>query len=527
MGFSPEIRRNELVASARHCCVCHRYKGVKVEVHHIIPKDKGGTDDQENAITLCFDCHCDAGHYNERHPKGSKLSYDELRKAKVAWHENVRRNCIEPYDTEDNILCKYFLVKDYTKIRDICRNKLDDFSLPYPLSFNTTVTNFQKEITGHEKSRGLRIFGKDYDNVEQFLSEYPDAVKLRGGGRPFEWCEYTRDPSEEDIAEYLGELDYLTYLLHKNEVPIKNIVKPLFYYQEDGCGGIEHHTFFYIREIWGLYLALTNLNKKPIRICNLDAFYNNTESLSYRGFDTFYGCDETLIETPKAFIESKQTVVIPLATILPGFDRKSPIEKSARYFGIGEREIVHADYSALIEDCYLIGPSIAPLSVEINIQGNRMKQEFHKFDLTNLYSIDEHLMVGSCPHIFYKFEEEFEYKYIGELFTEGPGKLTKTSFVVPEKVNEVVIAELEMEETSICNLQINNEDLVRNVKILNDQYLRIKVARGDNVKIIGSYQLLNRDQKNIDKFVYHYNRIPTFIRNIKRKDQINRYGLIN
>ncbi len=77
MAFKKEVKINALVSAARHCCVCHRYKGVKVEVHHILPVAKGGADDAENAIALCFDCHADAGHYNNKHPRGTKFSPEE------------------------------------------------------------------------------------------------------------------------------------------------------------------------------------------------------------------------------------------------------------------------------------------------------------------------------------------------------------------------------------------------------------------------------------------------------------------
>ncbi len=80
--FSKEIKKEVLTKSARHCCVCHRYKGVKVEVHHMILQSDGGTDDIENAIALCFDCHADAGHYNKQHPRGTKFTPSELRKAR-------------------------------------------------------------------------------------------------------------------------------------------------------------------------------------------------------------------------------------------------------------------------------------------------------------------------------------------------------------------------------------------------------------------------------------------------------------
>jgi hypothetical protein len=95
MAFSKTIREDILVASARHCCVCHKYRGLKIEVHHIIPIEQGGDDTYDNAIALCFDCHSDAGHYHAKHPKGIKLSPTELKKHKDAWFKIVKENKIK------------------------------------------------------------------------------------------------------------------------------------------------------------------------------------------------------------------------------------------------------------------------------------------------------------------------------------------------------------------------------------------------------------------------------------------------
>ncbi|SDL88760.1 HNH endonuclease [Kriegella aquimaris] len=71
-----------------------------MEIHHIHPKEKGGEDTFENAIPLCFDCHCDAGHYNPKHPKGLKFSPEELRKHKTRWFQKVQDNNIQPPKVE-------------------------------------------------------------------------------------------------------------------------------------------------------------------------------------------------------------------------------------------------------------------------------------------------------------------------------------------------------------------------------------------------------------------------------------------
>ncbi len=95
LSFSKEIREEIFVKSARHCCVCHKPAGLNMEIHHIKPKKQGGDDSFENAIALCFDCHSDAGHYFAGHPKGSKLSPEELRKHKESWFAQVEKYGIE------------------------------------------------------------------------------------------------------------------------------------------------------------------------------------------------------------------------------------------------------------------------------------------------------------------------------------------------------------------------------------------------------------------------------------------------
>lgn len=81
MGFPSKIKQEALRLSARHCSVFHRYKGIKMEVHHLIQEADGGPNTLENAIPLCFDRHSGAGHFNNRHPKGSKFSIPELPRA--------------------------------------------------------------------------------------------------------------------------------------------------------------------------------------------------------------------------------------------------------------------------------------------------------------------------------------------------------------------------------------------------------------------------------------------------------------
>ena len=92
MPFTPPVAAEALVASGRHCCLCHRFCGVKIELHHITPESEGGSDELDNCIPLCFDCHAEVGHYNSKHPRGRKFSPTELRLHRDRWFERVASN---------------------------------------------------------------------------------------------------------------------------------------------------------------------------------------------------------------------------------------------------------------------------------------------------------------------------------------------------------------------------------------------------------------------------------------------------
>lgn len=58
-----------------------------MELDHIQPKADGGTDDIDNAIPLCFECHAEIHAYNPKHPRGRKVRPSELRLHKEQWLE--------------------------------------------------------------------------------------------------------------------------------------------------------------------------------------------------------------------------------------------------------------------------------------------------------------------------------------------------------------------------------------------------------------------------------------------------------
>lgn len=79
MGFPQNVADEVLVKCGRHCCLCGKYAGLKIELHHIKQAADGGEDTADNCIPLCLDCHAEVGSYNTRHPKGRKFTEKELK----------------------------------------------------------------------------------------------------------------------------------------------------------------------------------------------------------------------------------------------------------------------------------------------------------------------------------------------------------------------------------------------------------------------------------------------------------------
>lgn len=97
MPFPRNVRDEALVKSHRRCCVCHEFGGRSVNVHHIVQEADGGSNTIENAICLCLRCHAEAGHFNPRHPMGTKYSPNELRAHRDQWWQHCLNHPEEPF----------------------------------------------------------------------------------------------------------------------------------------------------------------------------------------------------------------------------------------------------------------------------------------------------------------------------------------------------------------------------------------------------------------------------------------------
>ena len=95
MAFPKKIKDEALANSGRRCCLCNKFKGIKVEVHHIVPfhVDPSKELQPTNFITLCqsksHNDHLIFGHLLDFHAQNAKVLTDaknyrgELAKRKI------------------------------------------------------------------------------------------------------------------------------------------------------------------------------------------------------------------------------------------------------------------------------------------------------------------------------------------------------------------------------------------------------------------------------------------------------------
>jgi hypothetical protein len=114
--FSKQVEDSVLMKCRRHCCVCFKQCGTKIEIHHI-----NGNDDnsEENAVPVCFDCHAEIMSYNSNHPKGRKFTPTELKKLKEGIFSRVATQ-LQNHTKAKN--------EEYITIPDSSKNSIDIYS---------------------------------------------------------------------------------------------------------------------------------------------------------------------------------------------------------------------------------------------------------------------------------------------------------------------------------------------------------------------------------------------------------------
>lgn len=521
MSFSPTVRTQALVAAARHCCVCHRYKGVKIEVHHIEQEADGGANTLDNAIALCFDCHTDAGHYNIHHPKGSKFSPEELRLARDTWHGLVRSNNIqEPIDGTDELHIQYLICRDSLLSQEIIHGDLREIPATSALLFeNGILDSFKTLFKLHDELyQDIHSWGGSFPDADAYLKHYPDAVPTDRYDSNDPYFDTTRIPDVSELGALSKKGSLISNLLN-NGLTVRDFLKAVAYAAY--CGGHDgehiYNEALIFRQLWPVFLHISNKSQSPVQLQELKGKHSGTVTQA-RFFASLDNQSQPYSRPlPAVSLLPGQTVLIPVMLTLAPLknlnDTSTPIASNTALDSTVTLLLnnLHSGQDQFI----VLGTYLLPEEIAYQTGTVKKSSGIHALDLTRTYTLNRDWQIGSCPHLF--FEDEHGLRYVRELFSRLPNETSTEVIHIPDGVTKLIIAELEDEETIIEEIQINGISVRSKCILRTNDTLSHDVKQGDAIVITGRYITSNLKPAPFG-IQYRNTLIGRFLRMYKEKE---------
>ena len=165
MPFSEDIKIKALVSCGRKCCICHKFCGNNMEIHHIKAKADGGDDSFGNAIPLCFDCHAEVRQYDPRHPKGIKFSEKELILHRDNWYKKIKQENQQDNDKVSKEPVKMHHEQNYQHI------------MLHKANMDFLIEPYERVMTAYNLSENL----KELDDAGFWVFVGKENRKVTGG----------------------------------------------------------------------------------------------------------------------------------------------------------------------------------------------------------------------------------------------------------------------------------------------------------------------------------------------------------
>lgn len=493
--------------------MCRRFKGVGVQVHHIIPEADGGRNILDNAIVLCLDCHTAAGHYNPRHPIGTKFSPDELRKHRDEWHERVRTAGIESLEPEfEGCYTRHLLCVD-TKAANECLDCQKD-ELPFRVDslYNSPAAGFMRWVIADEgyPDGDPPPISIPMENFQNFLLPQIDAegegendwspFDSFSFGRSDEWdpniehefrsknmdpyTQIMRRPLEpSDIETQMNSVLLEQMVSENTDLSIVGEVQSRF----DPCWG-GFWRFYVSRKRLFLFSEIRNVSDRAFSVSGLTLLGSGQHGkVGLRKLSS----DITTMDykaTPPFRIEPGENLIIPESTLLApdtGVSmRSNPGEQTAHLKSYQTQSLRYFTGSRNADDYWIIGPRSEVVGVTIHGEGNL---GIHNFDPTNTYILNRFWEIGSCPHLLYS-DCRGNWHYLREILPAANQIIMEDRIVLPNNARRLRITELEMEVTFLDMIKLNNRNLLSQPCTLQQgEFIEFDVDPNDELIIRGCY----------------------------------------
>lgn len=474
MPFSPAIRTEVLVDSARHCAVCRRFKNVGVEVHHIQPESEGGLNTIDNAICLCFDCHTAAGHYNDAHPKGTKYSKNELRLAREKLYLSVREGKVgAPANEEISMLFRVVLCSSPGAIHDLINGR----SEASPIGrFQLLQGNRLKEIKfAFENYQLNRSFESPIDNFEEFARSRPDFAKKHS--RPLERTDVTTGKFSNLFIKKMVD----------DGVDAAQIGRVDSYLGE--CGHPQWCEVLVARQLLAGFVQVINDSGKRVRIDSLLSY--EAKSSVFTQLGTLEGTPVTSRIAP-CVLDPDSSLLIPLGILFGPNENIFVGGDELESIAIGGEQM---ETLSLVDcntnDLAWYGTTTNILGVGGSIAGENFFCESHELgSAPGLYRIDRHWLCGSCPFVICQNSIDGTWYVLGETLSNSPSPELSKEYLIrlPESTHKIRIVEAEYETAHIESIFVDALLFKSDINLRIGDFIEIDVFGANVLKVTGYYE---------------------------------------
>ncbi len=486
MGFSKEIKEQVFVASARRCCICKEFLGRNIEIHHIIQASEGGEDTYENAIPLCFDCHANAGHYNLKHPRGSKFSPEELRKHRDLWYKLVESGQFSLNGLE--ISQQFFLTNSFDIVSELVNGDFSNFPINEIKLYQNELFQYLKEIDIFSKRESE--FYNYYKSIEDYKSTFPDAKLQTDKYGSTYW---TRTPSLSEISDKFFNSEYVANYMIRNTASSADFSKATF--TENGCGAIGNYEKLDLKEAKVAFLAIFNSSSKSISVRKIKESF-----IEDGGFINLDKPNLTIREknTNDLQLEPGKCLLVPYCILLFSLEDDYHPDKCLTYKNISTGQSQDVRSVELLDGNKSITIGVRNFVRQVQFEQDNFITDYSikKLDPKNLLLISRFWECGSCPHLFGR-KNDSQWEYICEVFNANPDNIQE--FVFTPKVfgfNFLKIVEIENEITEIDRIIVDEVEIKNTLKLFKGDEYTIPVSNISTIKIIGKFSLVN-DEKYV------------------------------
>jgi len=425
-----------------------------------------------------------------------KVLIEKIRELNIEDVEHIidRKLIAEKSHSYDNLFStKYLVTENFNFIKEISNRELENFPFDNALILDNEVLKFTRELVKNQDYRNEEFEKKTKVKLEDYQKAYPLSKIFPKSDDEFQWKYHERTPNSKEIQKNIKK-DCVTDYLLKNEISSNKIAKIFTCYEGECAGEGNFVENYLLRPLWAKYLIIKNISNKTINLSRIEA-------LKYSGI--LYSSSQIKkiddIKLPKIAIEPNQNIIVPIGIFLDDFD------KSEKKFQDNISDSITSEQNQSLcfesikksKNIEFIGPSLIPLNISIKQNSTEEKKAIHSFDFDNLYWVDRHWGYGSCPHLFFNFSDKL--KYQGEIFNINPEQVKLEKIIVPEGVNEVIIAELEKEITHINFIKINETITCQDICLKEGEYYSLNVNQNDIVIIEGYYRVLSTNFQILPK----------------------------